>query len=488
MEDIGVYEDIAARTGGEIYIGVVGPVRTGKSTFIKKFMQELVLPEADGAKKQRMIDELPQSASGKTVMTTEPKFVPEEAIPVSFGNAVANIRLVDCVGFPVEGAAGFEEDGAPRLVKTPWSETPMPFEEAAEEGTRKVMRDHSTIGIVMTTDGSVTGLRRENYEAAESRCIAEMKEAQKPFVILLNCKEPGDSEELRSSLEERYEAPVLAVNAERMGREELTLILERVLYEFPVLSIDIELPDWMRVFDADSPVVSEALSSIRAVTPKISKMSDCALLDTLFEDSKQLCPPCEVKLQPATGCATVRAEAKEGAFYRVLSEMCEAEIGDDFALMNYVTALGTAKKLYERVGKAFEDAKEYGYGIVPPEEDEMDLAEPKVIKKGGRVGVDLHANAPSYHIIRVDLTGEVRPALGNEEQSETFAKTLAENMANEPEAAWKTNMFGKSLKELLGDELSIKNRSMAENVQKKMRRTVTRIVNEGKGGVICILI
>ncbi len=488
MEDFDVYEDIATRTGGEIYIGVVGPVRTGKSTFIKRFMEELVLPGAEGSKRQRMIDELPQSASGKTVMTTEPKFVPEEAIPVTFGRAAANVRLVDCVGFPVKGAAGFEEDGEPRLVKTPWSETPMSFEEAAEEGTRKVMRDHSTIGILMTTDGSVTGLSRQDYEEAEARCVAEMKEAQKPFVILLNCREPQDAEKLRSELEEKYNAPVLSVNAERLGREELTLVLERVLYEFPVLTVDIELPDWMRVFDADSPVVSEALASIRTIAPKIGKMSDCALLDTLFAGSERLQMPKSVKLEPASGRATVRTEAKEGAFYRVLGELCGTDIGDDFALMSYISSLGEAKKLYERVGKAFEDAKEYGYGIVPPEENEMDLEEPKVVKKGGRVGVDLHANAPSYHIIRVDISGEVRPALGNEEQSEAFAKSLAENMEKEPEKAWNTNMFGKTLKELLGDELYIKNRSMAENVQKKMRRTMTRIVNEGKGGVICILI
>ena len=488
MEDIGVYEDIAARTGGEIYIGVVGPVRTGKSTFIKRFMEELVLPEAEGSKRRRMVDELPQSASGRTVMTTEPKFVPEEAIPVTFGRATAKVRLVDCVGFPVQGAAGFEEDGEPRLVKTPWSETPMPLKEAAEEGTRKVMRDHSTIGIVMTTDGSVTGIAREEYEDAEARCIAEMKESGKPFVILLNSMEPQNCDGLRFALEEKYASPVLAVNAEKMGREQLTLILERVLYEFPVLTIDVDLPEWMRVFEADSPIISEALESIRTVAAKINKMSDCALLDTLFDGSERLSPPVSIKLEPATGKALVRAEAREGAFYHVLGEMCEADIDDDFALMNYVVSLKEAKKLYERVGKAFEDAKEYGYGIVPPEENEMALKEPKIVKKGGRVGVDLKADAPSYHIIRVDLSGEVRPALGNEEQSETFAKTLQENMASEPETAWNTNMFGKTLKELLGDELYIKNRSMAENVQKKMRKTVTRIVNEGKGGVICILI
>ena len=327
-----------------------------------------------------------------------------------------------------------------------------------------------------------------NYEEAEARCISEMKEAEKPFVILLNCREPENAGELRSALEERYSAPVIAVNAETMGREKIARILERVLYEFPVLTVDIELPDWMRVFDADSPVVAEALASIRSIVPKIAKMSDCALLDVLFDGNERLAPPSSVRLDPAAGRAVVRAEAREGAFHRVLGEMCGAEIGDDFALMSYVVSLGEAKKLYDRVGRAFEDAKEYGYGIVPPEGDEMSLSEPKVVKKGGRVGVDLHADAPSYHIIRVDLSGEVRPALGNEEQSEEFAKTLAENMETQPEVAWNTNMFGKTLKELLGDELYLKNRSMAENVQKKMRRTVTRIVNEGKGGVICILI
>ena len=486
METFSVYEDVAKRTGGEIFVGVVGPVRTGKSTFVKNFMKELVIPSVEGAKKQRYVDELPQSAAGKTVMTTEPKFVPEEAAEIGVKDAVARVRLIDCVGYPVEGAAGFEEEGAPRLVKTPWSDTPVPFEQAAEEGTRRVICDHSTIGILVTTDGSVTGLAREAYLPAEERANAEMKKIGKPYVILLNCKEPDKAETLRAALEEKYGAPVIAANAENMRAEDFSGVLERILYEFPVLSIDVDLPDWMRVLDTNSPLITEVLAGVREVAPKIGKMSDCALLDTMFSESSRLLPPVSLKIDAATGKATCRVEAKEGAFYEVLGEQCGEEIKDDFALMSYVTALVEAKKVYGRVGQAFKDAQEFGYGIVPPEEGEMNLIEPRIVKRSGRVG--LRAAAPSYHIIRVDVNGEVRPALGTSEQSEAFVKQIAEDMQTEPERAWGTNMFGKTLKEMLGEELFVKNRSMSENLQNKMRKTVTRIVNEGKGGVICILL
>ncbi len=488
METFNVYEDIASRTDGEIFVGVVGPVRTGKSTFIKTFMEKLVLPAVTGARKKRYNDELPQSAAGKTVMTTEPKFVPEEAAEIKVKDAVARVRLIDCVGFPVEGASGFEEEGAPRLVRTPWAEEPMPFDRAAEEGTRRVIRDHSTIGVLVTTDGSVTGLAREAYEAAEERAAEELNGIGKPYVILLNCREPQHAEELRARLEEKYGVPVLAVNAETMGAEDVSAVLERILYEFPVLSVDFDMPDWMRVLEADSPLISEVLSGIRAVAPKIGKMRDCALLDTMFAESERMLPPVSLELDAATGRARVGLQPREGVFYRVLGEQCGEDLSDDFSLMSYVSRLAEAKRVYEKVGQAFADAKEFGYGIVPPEAGEMNLAEPKVVRKSGRVGVDLCADAPSYHIIRVDVHGQVRPALGNEEQSEAFAKKLAEGMETEPERAWNTSMFGKTLKEMLGEELSVKNRSMAETVQKKMRRTVTRIVNEGKGGVICILL
>lgn len=322
MKTFGVYEDIASRTGGEIYIGVVGPVRTGKSTFIKKFMQELVLPQVPGAKKKRYTDELPQSASGRTVMTTEPKFVPEEGAEIKVKDAVARVRLIDCVGFPVEGAGGFEEEGAPRLVKTPWNESPVPFQQAAEEGTRRVIRDHATIGILITTDGSVAEIPRIAYEPAEERAAEELKAIGKPYVIVLNCREPAGAEELRAALEEKYGAPVLALNAETANAAALVVALERVLYEFPVTAVDVDLPDWMRVLDTDSPLLTEVLDGVRAVAPKICKMSDCALLDTLYTESGRLLPPVSTELDAATGQVRCRVEAKEGAFYEVLGEQC----------------------------------------------------------------------------------------------------------------------------------------------------------------------
>lgn len=488
MKNFSVYEDIASRTGGDIYIGVVGPVRTGKSTFIKRFMEELILPDVTGAKKKRYQDELPQSAAGKTVMTTEPKFVPEEGAEIRVKEAVARVRLIDCVGFPVEGAAGFEEDGAPRLVKTPWSEQAVPFQKAAEEGTQRVIREHATIGILMTTDGSVTGLSRAAYEEAEEKAYRECKAIGKPFVIVLNCAEPKSAKELAARLEEKYAVPVLALNVEKAAGEELTGVLERILYEFPVTDIDVCIPEWMRVLDADNPLIAELLGGIRAVAPKICKMSDASLLDTLFSSSEDLMPPVSLELNAATGNVVCRVAAKEGTFYKLLSSQCGEEIKDDFALMSYCSQLANAKKMHARLSQAFADAQEYGYGIVPPEAEEMNLAQPKLVKKNGRVGVNLHADAPSYHIIRVDVSGEVRPALGNEEQSKAFAQEISEKRESEPDLAWNTNMFGRTLKDMLGEELYLKNRSVGENVQKKMRRTMTRIVNEGKGGVICILL
>lgn len=488
MNSFSVYEDIASRTGGEIFVGVVGPVRTGKSTFIKKFMEQLVLPAVSGNRKKRYTDELPQSAAGKTVMTTQPKFVPEEAAEIKIKDATARVRLIDCVGYPVEGAAGFMEEGAPRLVNTPWQEEPMPFDRAAEEGTRRVISEHSTIGILVTTDGSVTGIPRENYVPAEERAARELKEQNKPYIILLNCKAPAEADDLTHSLNDKYGAPVIALNAEEMSAEDISAVMERILYEFPVTCIDVDLPNWMRVLDADSPLISEILAGVRQLAPHIKKMSDCALLDTLCAESGRITTPVSMELDAATGRARVKLEAKEGVFYEVLGEQCGEDLSDDFALMRYISRLKEAKKVFERLGQAFAEAREYGYGIVPPEAAEMSLSEPKVVKKSGRVGVNLHADAPSYHIIRVDVHGEVRPALGNEEQSQAFAREIAEGMEAEPERAWNTNMFGRTLKELLGDELAVKNRSMGENVRKKMRRTVTRIVNEGKGGVICILL
>ncbi len=488
MDDFSVYEEFAARTGGEIYLGVVGPVRTGKSTFIKKFMELVVLPDVQGAKAQRMRDELPQSASGKTVMTTEPKFIPEEGAELRAGDATAKVRLVDCVGFPVEGASGFEEEGEARLVHTPWSEQPLPFAEAAEEGTRRVIRDHSTIGILVTADGSFTGLQRAAYEVAEARAAQELKDIGKPYIILYNCVHPERASDTTEQLSKRYGVPVIAIDIENTTREELLHVLTRALYEFPVLAVDIDLPDWMRVLDADSPLIREVLSALRAVAPSICKLSDCALFDGLFAESSRLLPPEERSLDPARGVAHLSIAAKDGAFYEVLSEQCGAEIRDDFSLMGYMAQLREAKKLADRLSSAFHEAEETGYGIVMPDRAEMKLKEPLLVRRGGRAGVHLHADAPSYHIVRVDLSAEAYPTIGSDEQCENFVQELTEQMVSDPEAAWGTNMFGRTLQDMLAEELGIKSRSMGENMRRKMRRTLTRITNEGKAGLICILI
>ena len=451
-------------------------------------MEELVLPQVTGAKRKRYVDELPQSASGRTVMTTEPKFVPEEAAQLKVKDAVARVRLIDCVGFPVEGATGFEEDGEARLVRTPWSEESIPFFRAAEEGTRRVIRDHSTIGILVTTDGSITDLPRSAYEGAEERAQAELHALGKPYVILLNCREPAAAQQLRAELEEKYAAPVLALNVEEADAAQLASVLERVLYEFPVACVDIDLPDWMRILDADSPILGEVLDGVRALAPRLVKMSDCALLDTLYADSERLLPPADIRVDAATGNVRCSVRAREGVFYTVLGEQCGEKICDDLTLMRYCSQLSAAKKLYDRVGQAFDAAREAGYGIVPPEDAQMHLSDPALIRRGGRVSVSLRADAPSYHVIRVDVRGEVRPTLGSEEQSAAFVQQISETLSEDPERAWETSMFGHTLRELLGEELLAKNRSMGDTAQRKMRRTLNKIVNEGKGGVICILL
>ena len=454
MENYSVYEDIASRTNGDIYIGVVGPVRSGKSTFIKRFMEQLVIPSADESRRAVMTDELPQSAAGRTVMTTEPKFVPAQAAKISIREgAEASVRLVDCVGFAVEGAGGFEEDGAPRLIKTPWSEQAMPFEIAAKLGTEKVIREHSTIGILMTTDGSITELPRSAYVAAEEHAAAELKEIGKPFVILLNCRQPAAQEPLRASLEEKYGVPVLAVNAEELSK-----------------------------------VVSAVLTKLKKLAPSLVKMKDCLMLENLFGEEDKFLNPDNIAMELGKGKAEIRVEAKEGLFYEVLSEECGETIADDFCLMRYVKALAEAKRNYDKVKEAFAEAEENGYGMVAPSYDDMTLDQPKLIKKGSGYGVNFKANAPSYHILKVEVTGEVSPIIGTQQQGEDFLKDMLDNYEEHTDKVWETNIFGKTLRELVSEGLAGKMGAMPPDIRKKMRRTITRIVNEGRGGVICILL
>ncbi|MBQ9728782.1 MAG: stage IV sporulation protein A [Clostridia bacterium] len=488
MENYSVYEDIANRTGGDIYIGVVGPVRTGKSTFIKRFMETLVIPTAKGGAKKVMTDELPQAAGGRTVMTTEPKFVPAKAAKISVTKgALAQVRLVDCVGFAVEGASGFEEDGAPRLVKTPWDSEPMPFEQAAELGTQKVIREHSTIGVLVTTDGSITEIPRKNYESAEERAVEELKLLDKPFVILLNCVQPQTQTALKNELEHKYGVPVVAMNVETMEQEDILSLLQTALFEFPVTSIDVKIPKWLQSLPEENGTVAALLSGLKAVAPSVSKMRNCSALETLFEAESDFINSDGIKMDLGTGRVELTVGVKPEVFYRVLSESSGEALTDDLELMRYVRSLSGVKKEYEKVSEALKQADESGYGIVNPCEEEYSLEKPQLVKKGASYGVKFRANATSYHIVKVNVSGAVNPIIGTKEQSEEFIEDTLKRYEESESEVWETNIFGKSLRLLVNDELMGKTNSMPTELRRKIRRTVGRIVNEGKGNVICIL-
>ena len=490
MFDSDIYKDMAARSGGEIYIGVVGPVRTGKSTLIKRFMTELVLPHADGDRLQEMVDELPQSAAGRTVMTTEPKFIPAKAVKVTVDNAEARVRLIDCVGFAVEGANGFEEDGSPRLVNTMWSDTPIPVTEAAALGTQKVIRDHSTIGLCVTCDGSVAGIPREGYVSAEERTVDELKRIGKPFVIVLNCADPAgaSAKQLKEELELKYSAPVVAVNCQTASVDELSALLRAVLFEFPVTSVDVKIPDWIRVMPADSSAISELLVRVRDACAKVEVMRECSLFDEAFANSKFWKGDVAVNLCLATGKATVEVGLQDGVLFDMLSEISGESICGEGALMQYVAAASEAKRNYDKVKDAFERAKLTGYGIVCPDDNDLSLDKPKVVKQGANLGIKLKATAPSYHVVKVDVSGEVSPIMGLASQSEDMVNGIMSGFETDPQGTWNTALFGKSLRCMVKEGLEGKVNAMQDDTRAKMRRTITRIVNEGKGGVICILL
>lgn len=488
MEGYSVYEDIANRTGGDIYLGVVGPVRTGKSTFIRRFMEVMVLPNAAAEARAVMVDELPQAAAGKTVMTTEPKFVPAKAAEIAVAKgAKASVRLVDCVGFSVEGAGGFEEDGAPRLVKTPWQTAPMPFERAAELGTEKVIREHSTVGVLVTTDGSITDLPRESYVAAEERAVRELQKLGKPFAIVLNCREPSSAAELRDRLETQYEAPVVALNAENMNEEEIANTLQKALLEFPVLRIDVKLPRWLRSLPETDTHVAALLSAVKAAAAKIEKMRDCSVFENLFYEDSGYRNPDEIRMDLGTGRAEIRIETTEALFYGALSDACGEVLEDDLALLRHVRALTATKRAYDRVRDALNEAETNGYGIVYPSEEEYALEKPQLLKKGTGYGVQFRARAASYHIVKVDVRGAVQPIIGTKQQSEAFVNETLSAYEDGAGDVWETNIFGKTLRALVGDELSGKTDAMPTELRKKMRRTISKIVNDGKGNVICIV-
>ena len=492
MENRNVYEDIAKRTDGDIYVGVVGPVRTGKSTFFKKFMDLLVIPNIENEyKKERAKDELPQSAAGRTIMTTEPKFIPNEAVEITVGeNIRLKTRLVDCVGYLVNNAIGYLEDDMPRMVKTPWSEEEIPFEQAAEIGTKKVIEEHSTIGIVMTTDGSITDIPREDYIEAEERVIKELKQFHKPFVIVLNSEDPYSeyTTSLAKKLEDKYETPVLALNCIDLTIDDINSIFERILYEFPIDRININFPKWVDGLENTHPLRMELLKEIQTAFQDANILKQIDSCVSRISQTEIITKTRIEQIQLGSGSVDISIELKENLFYSILTEISGVEINNEGDLFSTITTLAQTQKEYNKIAYALEEVKAKGYGIVTPSMDELILEEPEMVKQGSRFGVKLKAKAPSIHMIRTNVETEVSPIVGSEKQSEELVNYLLSEFESDPKKIWESNIFGKSLHELVNEGLQNKLSKMPEDAQGKLQETLERIVNEGSGGLICIIL
>ncbi len=487
-----IYQDIATRTDGDIYIGVVGPVRTGKSTFIKRFMETLVIPHIENEyQKARAQDELPQSGSGRMIMTAEPKFVPEEAVNVSLGdNARFRVRMIDCVGYMVDGALGVTESGEERMVSTPWFDNPIAMSEAAEYGTKKVISDHSTIGLVITTDGSITDLEREGYLAAENRVIDELKSLNKPFVILVNSAHPNapETQNLCRELEEKHGVTCVAVNCLTVDEEEFTSLLETVLYEFPLSELNFYLPSWADALGSEHPLKREMFlkmlacakqsKCIRDIADSVGELGTCENITDVVID----------KMDLGTGTVSCKIELPRELFYQLLSEQSGFTVTDDGMLFELLTHLHKVNAEYEKISDALNEVRETGYGIVMPGTDELELEEPEIMKQGGRYGVRLRASAPSIHMLRADITTEVAPIVGSEKQSEELVRYLLDEFEKDPSKIWDSNIFGKSLYSLVNEGLNNKLYHMPHEARSKLQETIERIINEHCSGLICIIL
>ncbi len=492
MEKFDIYKDVAQRTGGDIYIGVVGPVRTGKSTFIKRFMDLLVLPNImNYDMKERAKDEMPQSASGKTIMTTEPKFVPNEAVPIRLEDTIdMKVRLIDCVGYLVPEAQGHMDGEIPRMVHTPWKEQPMPFIEAAEMGTRKVIQEHSTIGIVITTDGSVTEIERENYIEAEERVIGELKELGKPFVILLNTAIPykEETQELVREMEMEHQVPVLALNVAQLKSDDIKKVMEHVLYQFPLREIRFYFPSWVNTLEENHWLKKDLLEGFYEVMNESQKLIDLHNIVEILERNASLEKVFIDRVLAGEGVANVELSLKEGLFYKILSESLDLPIENDYSLIHTLKQLSETKKAYDKLSDAFNDVKRKGYGIVPPSFDEILLDKPEVFKQGNRYGIKLKAKGETIHLIKADVETEVSPIIGNEEQSKDFIENLIRDYDTNPENIWELNIFGKTLSSMVKDGMQNKIYRMPEDAQEKLGETLQKILNEGSGGLICIIL
>ena len=492
MEEQKLYDDIVKRTGGDIYIGVVGPVRTGKSTFIKRFMETLVIPNIENVyRRERARDELPQSGSGRTVMTAEPKFVPEEAVEVKMEDGASfDVRLIDCVGYMVPGAVGQMEDDAPRMVTTPWYDHDIPMTEAAEIGTRKVIAEHSTIGIVITTDGTITDIPREDYLEAEERVITELKELGKPFLVVLNSAFPQSdrARAIQADIQSRYDVSCVCVNCLELTEADVTGVIKGVLYEFPVKELDLFLPSWVDALDYAHPIKTALYAAIREGAGGMRRIRDVEHSLAVIGGCENVSAARVVSISLGSGVASAALELPRSLFYDTISAQSGFTIGDDGDLMELLTQLAGVKKEYDKVAQALRDVRETGYGIVAPSADELKLEEPEIVKQGGRYGVRLKASAPSIHMIRADIETEVSPIVGSEKQSEEMVGYLLQEFEGDTAKIWESNIFGKSFHDLVGEDLNGKLKRMPEDARAKLRETLQRIINEGSGGLICIIL
>ncbi len=487
-----IYKDIAERTQGDIYVGVVGPVRTGKSTFIKRFMDTLVLPNIENdAMHDRAVDELPQSSAGRTIMTTEPKFIPENAVEVQLpDNASFSVRMIDCVGYIVPSSLGYVEGDKPRMVRTPWFDHEIPFNQAAEIGTRKVITEHSTIGLVITTDGSISDIPREEYEEAEERVIAELKEMQKPFIVLLNCTYPqsDSARRLADELSEKYTVPVLPVNCLELNETDIKEILTQVLFEFPIREIAVDFPSWLVSLPADHWLRSTAYAAVNTAAREMNLVRDVAILTEELKNCEYITDARVTGMKLGQGTAWISVTMNGDLFYKVLSEKTGLEIDGEQGLISRMCELAEIRRQYEKLKCALDEVEATGYGIVMPTIDELTLDEPEIVKQGGRYGVKLSASAPSIHMLKANIQTEVAPIVGSESQSEELVKYLLKEFEEDPKKIWDSNIFGKSLNELVNEGLRNKLFHMPADARMKLQETLERVINEGCNGLICIIL
>ena len=484
-----IYQDIAQRTGGNIYMGVVGPVRTGKSTLIKRIMEQLVIPNiGDMYRKERARDELPQSGSGKTIMTSEPKFVPEEAVEISpDGTAKLRVRMIDSVGYMVDGAVGAEEDGQPRMVTTPWYDHEIPMTEAAELGTKKVMQEHCSMGLVVTTDGTVTDIDRADYVDAERRAITDMQQTGKPFLVIINSRDPNGqaAKDVKDAIEKEFGLDATIADCQSLDESQIKQLLGGILYAFPMQELQVHLPRWMDALEADHPVKAALYA---ALLEKAQKITTLAQAEPILSGLKELEHVLDFSMRHidlATGTVSCALGFPESLFYEILSNRAGMPIENQGQLLSLLTELSGAKKEYDKISEALTSARATGYGVVMPDAEEMHLESPEILKKGGAFGVKLKAGAPSIHMIRVDIDTQISPTVGSEEQSQELINYLC---AQEPEQLWQSNIFGKSVYDMIRESLTGKLVRTPEDVRNKFRGTLTRIVNDGANGLICLIL